>query len=47
MPDMTVMELAAVGIDVDVFRELPAAEAWLEEGNGTSGSKPGEKPLPH
>jgi hypothetical protein len=34
----------AVGIDVDVFKELTAAEAWLE-GNGTSGSPPGEKRL--
>jgi hypothetical protein len=35
----------AIGTDVDVFRELPAAEAWLEEGNGNSGSPPGDKPL--
>lgn len=35
----------AIGIDVDVFRELPAAEAWIKEGNGTSGSPPGDTPL--
>jgi hypothetical protein len=35
----------AVGIDVDVFKELDAAEAWLDEGNGTSGSPSGEKRL--
>ena len=34
----------AIGIDVDVFREIEAAEAWLEDNNETSGS--GEKPLP-
>jgi hypothetical protein len=35
----------AVGIDVDVFKELAVAEAWLDEGNGTSGSPSGEKRL--
>jgi hypothetical protein len=35
----------AVGIDVDVFKELDAAEAWLDEGDGASGSPPGEKRL--
>ena len=35
----------AVGIDVDVFKELDAAEAWLEEGDGTSGSPSGERSL--
>ena len=35
----------AVGIDVDVFKELDAAEAWLDEGNDTSCSPPGEKRL--
>ena len=34
----------AIGIDVDVFREIEAAEAWLEDNNESSGS--GEKPLP-
>jgi hypothetical protein len=33
----------AVGIDVDVFTELPAAEAWLEEGSKNSDT--GETPL--
>jgi hypothetical protein len=33
----------AIGIDVDVFTELPAAEAWLEEGRGNSDT--GETPL--
>ena len=28
----------AIGIDVDVFRELPEAEAWLAEHNDTSGT---------
>jgi hypothetical protein len=28
----------AIGIDVDVFRELPDAEAWLAEDNGISGT---------
>lgn len=28
----------AIGIDVDVFMELPEAEAWLAEENGNSGS---------
>lgn len=27
----------AIGIDVDVFRELPEAEAWLAENNDISG----------
>jgi hypothetical protein len=34
----------ALGVDVDVFTELEAAEAWLAEENGSDGS--GEKPLP-
>lgn len=33
----------AIGIDVDVFRELALAEAWLDEGDDRPGS--GEKPL--
>lgn len=28
----------AIGIDVDVFRELPEAEAWLAENNDISGT---------
>lgn len=28
----------AIGIDVDVFRQLPEAEAWLAEDNGVSGT---------
>jgi hypothetical protein len=28
----------AIGIDVDVFRELPEAEAWLNEDNDISGT---------
>jgi hypothetical protein len=28
----------AIGIDVDVFRELPEAEAWLAENNDSSGT---------
>ena len=28
----------AIGIDVDVFRELPLAEAWLNEDNDISGT---------
>jgi hypothetical protein len=28
----------AIGIDVDVFNELPAAEAWLAEDNDISGT---------
>jgi len=28
----------AIGIDVDVFKELPAAEAWLAEDNDISGT---------
>jgi hypothetical protein len=28
----------AIGIDVDVFTELPAAEAWLAEDNDISGT---------
>jgi hypothetical protein len=28
----------AIGIDVDVFRELAAAEAWLAENNDVSGT---------
>jgi hypothetical protein len=28
----------AIGIDVDVFRELSEAEAWLAEDNGISGT---------
>jgi hypothetical protein len=28
----------AIGIDVDVFRELPEAEAWLAEDNDVSGT---------
>ena len=28
----------AIGIDVDVFRELPEAEAWLAEDNDISGT---------
>src|SRR2546423_3291445 len=36
----------AIGIDVDVFTELPEAEAWLEESNGSPNA--GEKtPLRH
>lgn len=35
----------AIGIDVDVFREIEAAEAWLEDNNESSGA--GERPLPH
>ncbi len=34
----------ALGIDVDVFTELPAAEAWLAEATGSSDT--GETPLP-
>ncbi len=33
----------AIAIEVDVFTELPAAEAWLEEGRGSSHA--GETPL--
>lgn len=33
----------ALGIDVDVFTELPAAEAWLEDSTGSSDT--GETPL--
>jgi hypothetical protein len=28
----------AIGIDVDVFKELPGAEAWLAENNDSSGT---------
>jgi hypothetical protein len=35
----------AVGIDVDVFLDLDAAEAWLTD--GTAASDSGEKHLPH
>jgi hypothetical protein len=35
----------AIGIDVDVFTELPVAQAWLEEASGNSDT--GETPLPH
>lgn len=38
----------AMGIDVDVFRDLDEAKAWLDRENGTSSGTPsGEKPLPH
>lgn len=35
----------AIGIEVEVFTKLRAAEAWLAQANGHSES--GEKPLPH
>jgi hypothetical protein len=34
----------ALGIDVEVFTELRAAEAWLEDSSGSSGTP--ETPLP-
>lgn len=35
----------AIGIDAEVFTSVPAAEAWLEEGEGSSDT--GETTLPH
>ena len=37
----------ALGIDVDVFKELDAAQAFLEEGDGAPGSPPEERPITH
>ena len=34
----------ALGIEVEVFTQLRAAEAWLEDANGSSDT--GETPLP-
>jgi len=34
----------AIGIDVDVFKEFPRAQEWLDETNGLD--TPGEKHLP-
>jgi len=36
--------LRALGIDVEVFTELRAAEAWLEDSSGSSDTE--ETPLP-